>query len=66
MRAKTIVLEQLLTQQQAADLCGMHLHSIIRARQAGELRSIVRGRMVRIRPSDLQAWLDSHAQGGDQ
>ena len=65
MRARAVQLEQLLTQQQAADLCGIHLHTIIRARRSGELRSIVRGRMVRIRPSDLQAWLDSHAEGGD-
>lgn len=59
-------LERLLTQPQAAELCNVHLHTILRARQRGELRSIVRGRLVRIRPSDLEAWLDSYAQGGDR
>ena len=62
---KTQVLEQLLTQPEAAAICGVHLHTIIRARRAGELRSIKRGRSVRIRPSDLAAWLDAHTVGGE-
>lgn len=65
MKTITPTIERLLTQQEAADLCGWHLHQIIRARQAGELRSIKRGRSVRIRPSDLASWLDSHTVGGD-
>jgi excisionase family DNA binding protein len=59
------IIERLLTQQEAADLCGIHLHTIIRARQAGELRFVQRDRLIRIRPSDLQSWLDSHTVGGD-
>jgi excisionase family DNA binding protein len=58
--------EQLLTQPEAAEACGLHLHTIIRARQAGELRYIQIGRAVRIRELDLQAWLDSHTVGGGE
>jgi excisionase family DNA binding protein len=62
---KTQVLEQLLTQPEAAAICGVHLQTIIRARRAGELRWIKRGRSVRIRPSDLAAWLEAQTVGGD-
>ena len=63
---KTHPIEQLLTQDEAAALVGVHLSTIIRARQAGELRwSNPCGRLVRIRPSDLLRWLDSHTVGGD-
>jgi len=62
---KTTTLERLLTQQETADLCGVHLHTIIRARRAGELRYVQIGRAVRIRELDVQSWLDSLAVGGE-
>lgn len=62
----TATLERLLTQPEAAEVCGVHICTLIRARRAGELRAIQRGRLVRYRPSDLNAWLDSHAVGGGE
>lgn len=69
-RGKKIVrttkpIERLLKQQEAADLFKVHVCTLIRARRAGELRVIERGRLIRYRPSDLQSWLDSHTVGGD-
>jgi excisionase family DNA binding protein len=64
--AQTIpTVERLLTQPEAAERCGVHLHTIIRARRAGELRYVQIGRAVRIRELDLAAWLNSHTVGGD-
>lgn len=57
--------EQLFTQPEAADIARCHLHTIIRARRAGELRYVQFGRAVRIRSGDLQAWIDAHTEGGD-
>lgn len=63
---KTVELERLLTQQEAASICGVHVCTLIRARRAGELRVVKRGRLVRYRPTDLAAWADSWAVGGDR
>lgn len=65
MKRPVPISERLLTQQQAAELCGLHLHTIIRARRAGELRYVQIGRAVRIRELDLQDWLSRHTVGGD-
>lgn len=58
-------LEQLMTRREAAELCSVHPHTLIRATRAGELRVVKRGRLIRYRPSDLQAWLQLHTVGGD-
>lgn len=63
---KTVELEALLTQPEAANIAGCHVATLIRARRAGELRVVKRGRLVRYRPSDLAQWIDSWAVGGDK
>lgn len=51
--------------QEAAAYSGVHVVTLDRARKAGELRAIVRGRIIRHRRSHLDAWLGSHTVGGD-
>jgi excisionase family DNA binding protein len=54
--------EQLLTQDEAASLCGVHIATLIRARRAGELTAVKFGRAVRYRPSDLARWTELNAE----
>ena len=49
------IFERLLTQDQAAELCDLHLHTIIRTRRAGELQDAQIGRAVRIRELDFES-----------
>lgn len=51
---------RLLTQPEAAALCGLHVCTLIRARQKGELRAVKFGRAVRYRESDLALWAQSN------
>jgi hypothetical protein len=52
---KTVELERLLSKQEAAELCGVAVCPLIRARHAGELRVIKRGRLIRYRASGTGA-----------
>ena len=54
--------EKLLTLSQVADYLGVPLQSVYQWRTRGEgPRGIRVGRHVRVRRSDLDAWLDKHA-----
>ncbi len=54
--------EKLLTLPQVADYLGVPLQSVYQWRTRGEgPRGIRVGRHVRVRRSDLDAWLDKHA-----
>jgi excisionase family DNA binding protein len=52
--------ERLLTQPEAAALYGLHVCTLIRARQKGELQAVKFGRAVRYHESDLAAWAESN------
>lgn len=64
MKTRTIN-DPVLTRHEAAAYCGVHVATVDRARKAGELRAIVKDRLIRHRVSHLDAWLSSHEIGGD-
>ena len=49
--------EPLLTGQEVADICRVHLRTVRRWIASGELAVIRRGHVVRIEPSDLRSFL---------
>lgn len=56
--------DPVFTRHESAAYSGVHVVTLDRARKAGELRAIVRGRIIRHRRSHLDAWLSSHEVGG--
>jgi excisionase family DNA binding protein len=50
--------EALLTCGQAAERAGVHVETIRRAARSGALPAARAGRVVRISPADLSAWLE--------
>lgn len=49
---------------EAGRLTGLCSETVARACRRGELRHAKVGRAIRIRPADLDAWLQSHSVGG--
>lgn len=59
---KPPTVERLYSQEQIADMFGLHVCTIIRARRAGELRAVKFGRAVRLRESDVLAWIQANEE----
>lgn len=57
--------DPVLSRSEAAAYCGVHVATLDRARKAGEVRAIWRGRSIKHRQSHLDAWLSSHEVGGE-
>lgn len=56
---KSPALEPLYDQDHIARMFNLHVHTIIRARRAGELRAYKIGRAVRLAESDVASWLEA-------
>ena len=62
---RTAELENMLTPPQVCERLGISKTYLYRMMQAGELRSVRVGRLRRIRPSDLEAYIASRTEGRD-